>query len=80
MGGFNPDNYVPTNAHYTVEQATAMVADGSVTNNPVFNRGFAPMFDRNASQDDQWLALAKYVPAVSSAMGGRAVARTVGGI
>ena len=73
VGGFNPDNYVPTNAHYTVEQATAMVADGSVTNNPVFNRGFAPMFDRNASQDDQWLALAKYVPALSSPVGGRAV-------
>ena len=53
--------------------AAAMVADGSVTNTPVFNRGFAPMFDRNASLDDQWLALAKYVPAVSGAVGGRAV-------
>ena len=53
--------------------AAAMVADGSVTNTPVFNRGFSPMFDRNASLDDQWLALAKYVPAVSSAVGGMEV-------
>ena len=36
------------------------------------------MFDRNASLDNQWLALAKHVPAVSGAMGGRAVARNVG--
>ena len=28
------------------------------------------MFDCNASLDDQWLALAKYVPAVSSPVGG----------
>ena len=50
--------------------ATAMVVDGSVTNNPVFNRGFSPMLSRSAAQDDQWLALAKYVPAVSSPLGG----------
>lgn len=31
------------------------------------------MIDRNASLDDQRLALAKYVPAVSGAVGGRAV-------
>ena len=36
------------------------------------------MFDRNASLDDQWLAVAKYVPAVSSPVGGRAVVRNVG--
>ena len=36
------------------------------------------MFDRNASLDDQWLAVAKYVPALSSPVGGRAVARNVG--
>ena len=34
------------------------------------------MFDRNASLDDQWIALSKYVPAVSSAVGGRAVLAT----
>ncbi len=50
-----------------------MVADGSVTNNPVFNRGFAPMFDRNATEDDCLLVLAKYVPAVSSPIGGTEV-------
>ena len=55
---------------YMPTAAAAMVADGSVTNNPVFNRGFSPMFDHNASLDDQWLALAKYVPAVSSPLGG----------
>ena len=55
-----------------------MVADGSVTNNPVFNRGFAPMFDRNAPQDDQWLALAKYVPALSSPVGGKRLWSTPG--
>ena len=62
-----------TFAHYSSAAAGAMVADGSVTNNPVFNRGFEPMFDRNAALDDQRLALAKYVPAVSGAVGGRTV-------
>ena len=31
------------------------------------------MFDPDASLDDQWLALGKYVPAVSSPVGGRAI-------
>lgn len=31
------------------------------------------MFDRDMSQDDQWLALAKYVPAVSHPVGGNKV-------
>ena len=66
-------NTVLTN--YTPAQAAAMVADGSITNNPVFNRGFEPMFDHDMSQDDQWLALAKYVPAVSHPVGGNAVLR-----
>lgn len=64
-------NTVLTN--YTPAQASAMVADGSITNNPVFNRGFEPMFDHDMSQDDQWLALAKYVPAVSHPVGGNPV-------
>ena len=42
-----------------------MVADGSITNNPVFNRDFSPMLDGNASEDDQWLAVAKYDPSVN---------------
>ena len=44
-----------------------------MTNYPVFDRGFTPMFDRSASLDDQRLALAKYIPAVSSPVGGNAV-------
>ena len=50
-----------------------MVVDGSVTNNPVFNRGYAPMLDRSASQNEVFMALAKCVPAVSSPVGGKAV-------
>ena len=50
-----------------------MIADGTIVENPVFNRDFSPMFDSVATQDDQWLAVAKYVPAVSSPVGGRAV-------
>lgn len=55
-------------------ETDAKYADGSITNNPVFNRGFDPMFDRDMSQDDRWLALAKYVPAVSHPVGGNAIA------
>ena len=50
-----------------------MVADGSVTNNPVFNRGYEPMLATSATPDEVMCALAKYVPAVSSAVGGRSV-------
>ena len=50
--------------------AAAMVADGSIADAPVFNCEFAPMLLANASIDDQWYALAKCVPAVSSAVGG----------
>ena len=58
---------------YSESAARQAVLNGSITNAPVFNRGFSPMFDRNAPQDDVFMALAKYVPAVSSAVGGRAV-------
>ena len=47
-----------------------MVADATVTNTPVFNRGYPPMLSRDASQSEVFMALAKYVPAVSSAVGG----------
>ena len=57
---------------YSATEANAMVADGSVTNNPVFNRGYEPMLATNATSDEVMYALAKYVPAVSSAVGGRA--------
>ena len=69
----NPDDYTYRMERYAPDQAAAMVADRSITNNPVFNRGFSPMLDGNASEDDQWLAVAKYVPAVSSPVGGMAL-------
>ena len=58
---------------YSSTEANAMVADGSVTNNPVFNRGYEPMLATNATPDEVMCALAKYVPAVSSAVGGLAL-------
>ena len=57
--------------------ASYMVADGTITNNPVFYYPGTQMDNKNASQDDIWVALAKYVPAISSPIGGRAV---LGGI
>ena len=47
-------------------------ANGSITNSPVFSYGGTPLNNRNASQDDIWLSLAKYVPAISSPVGGTA--------
>jgi hypothetical protein len=58
---------------YSATEANAMVADGSVTNNPVFNRGYEPMLVTNATSDEVMYAIAKYVPAVSSAVGGNPV-------
>ena len=58
---------------YSALTAADAVANGSVTNYPVFDRGFTPMFDRSASLDEVFMALAKYVPAVSSPVGGNAV-------
>ena len=58
--------------YYTATQANAMVANGSITNSPVFSYGGTPLNNRNASQDDIWLSLAKYVPAISSPIGGMA--------
>lgn len=57
--------------------AAGLVATNAVPNCPVFNRGYAPMFDRGASQDEVFMALAKYVPAISSAVGHVAVDDTV---
>ena len=60
----------PVQEYYTATQANAMAADGSITNSPVFSYGGTPLNSRNASQDDIWLSLAKYVPAVSAPIGG----------
>ena len=58
--------------------ASYMVADETITNNPVFYYPGTQMDNQNASQDDIWLALAKYVPAISSPVGGRAVHAILG--
>lgn len=60
----------PVQMYYTAAQANAMAANGSITNSPVFSYGGTPMNNRNASWDDIWLSLAKYVPAISSPIGG----------
>lgn len=49
----------------------------SVTNNPVFNRGYEPMLRPNATHDEVMYALAKYIPAVSSAIGKMALRNEV---
>ena len=56
--------------YYTAAAAAAMVADGSITNNPVFSASGTQMTNPSATQDDIWRALAKYVPAISSPVGG----------
>ncbi len=68
----------PVQMYYTATQANTMVANGSITNSPVFSYGGTPLNNRNASQDDIWLSLAKYVPAVSSPVGGKRVWTTTG--
>lgn len=54
--------------------ASVMVTNGSIPNNPVFYYPGTQMDNRNASQDDIWFALAEYVPAVSSPIGGNSTA------
>ena len=55
---------------YSATEANAIVASGAVTNRPIFSSSGTPLNNRNASQDDVWLSLAKYVPAISSPVGG----------
>ena len=55
---------------YPASTANDMVANGSITNHPVFAVDGTQMDNRNATQDDIWFALAEYVPAVSSPVGG----------
>lgn len=59
--------------YYSAATTSVMVANGSITNNPVFYYPGTQMDNRNATQDSVWFALAEYVPAVSSPVGGRAV-------
>lgn len=58
---------------YTSIEAANMVVDGSITNNPVFDRGYAPMLSGGASEQEVFTALAKYIPALSSPVGGNKV-------
>ena len=58
---------------YSDADADRMVSDGSITGNSVFDRSYTPMFSPNATEDEVFMALAKYVPAVSSPVGGCAV-------
>ena len=58
---------------YTRTEAANMVVDGSITNNPVFDRGYEPMLSSGASEQEVFMALAKYVPALSSPVGGNTV-------
>ena len=60
--------------YYSAATANAMVANGSITNNPVFYYPGTQMDNRNATQDDIWFALAEYVPAISSPVGGNSTA------
>ena len=59
---------------YSAATTSVMVANGSITNNPVFYYPGTQMDNRAASQDDIWFALAEYVPAVSSPVGGNPTA------
>ena len=71
--GFHTWRVAGFDYRYTADEAAAMVADGSVTNSPVFNRGYAPMLGSAATDDEVAYALAKYVPAVSGPLGGKFV-------
>ena len=59
--------------YYSAATTSVMVANGSITNNPVFYYPGTQMDNRNATQDNIWFALAEYVPAISSPVGGNPV-------
>ena len=54
---------------YSASEASVMVADGTITNNPVFHCAGTQMDNPDATINDIYMALAKYVPAVSSPIG-----------
>ena len=60
----------PVQEFYSATQANVMTANGSITNNPVFSYGGTCLNNCDAAQDDIWMSLAKYIPAVSSPVGG----------
>ena len=60
--------------HYSAAEAATMVADGSITNHPVFSVVGTQLNNRDATQDGIYRALAEHVPAISSPVGGTLVA------
>jgi hypothetical protein len=73
--GFHCWTYYPLGSEdsvtvkYSAQEAQAMIADGSIITNVVFDRTYCAMLNPSATQMEQWETLAKYVPAVSSAAG-----------
>ena len=72
IGG--PDSSAYQMVCYSAETASVMVADGSITNHPVFSVTGTQLNNRDATQDDIYRALAEHVPAISSPVGGTLVA------
>ena len=56
--------------NYSSTEAVGMIADGSITNHPVFSCSGTALNNRDATWDDVRVSLAKYVPAISSPVGG----------
>ena len=73
----DPETLMWRTVQFTAAYAAGLAATNAIPNCPVFNRGYAPMFDHGATQDEVFMALAKYVPAISSAVGHVAVDDTV---
>lgn len=65
----DPETLMWRTVQFTAAYAAGLAATNAIPNCPVFNRGYAPMFDHGATQDEVFMALAKYVPAISSAVG-----------
>lgn len=63
---------------YTANQANAMVANSSITNNPVFAYTSTELCNRSATANDVWYSLGKYVPAISSPLGRVSLPPTAG--
>lgn len=72
MAGAAPVIYANEHSieHYSVFDAERMVINGTIPDMPVFDRSYRPMFKREATSNEVFMALAKYVPAVSSPVGG----------
>ena len=72
-GFFSWDDISAGPVHYSAVEANRMVADAVIPDHPVFATYGTEMRNRNATDKDIDMALAKYVPALSSPMGGNPV-------